>query len=342
MDWVKRNLFFVIGAAVALILLVGAGVYTWTGYQHNSEKSAKLEEAYSNLKRLTDNPFIVGTRGGGTNVDNIKAAQDQQKEIRDFLEKCTKQFQKIPAMPSSEKVTRDEYASVLRLTIDQLQREATNNSVMLPPKYSFSFEAQRHRTDFGNIPQLAVQLGEVRAICDILNKAKVNMIEGIRRERVSADDEQGPVGDYVATKSTTNELAVLSPYEITFRSFSPELGAVLAGFANSPHGMIVKSINVEAAAQIAPEPYQPPISVVTPQPPPQIYRPPTPQGDPEMARYGKGFNPEFQRPVVPQQVYVQPAAPKGMPVLLNEKQLKVTLLVMVVKLLPPTKGAAPR
>jgi len=338
MDWVKRNLFFVIGAAIALILLVGAGFYTWTGYQHNSEKSAKLDESYASLKRLTDNQFIGGS-GSGDKVDNIGAAKEQVKEIRAFLGKTTRQFQRVAAIPSSEKIGRDEYASVLRLTIDQLQREATNNSVMLPPRYSFSFEAQRQRTDFGNIPQLAVQLGEVKAICEILNKAKVNMIEGIRRERVSADDEQGPAADYVTTHSTTNELAILSPYEVTFRSFSPELGAVLAGFANSPHAMIVKSINVEAAAQTAPDPtsMQPPQPTVVYQQPVPLRPPPTPQGDAD-ARYGKGYNPEFrQQPPVQPQVYNVPTAPKGMPVMLNEKQLKVTLLVMVVKLLPPVK-----
>src|SRR4029434_10842244 len=119
MDWVKRNLFFVIGAAIALILLVGAGFYTWTGYQHNSEKSTKLEESDAQLKRFTDNQYIGG---GGDKVDNIAAAQEQMKEIRAFLAKTTRQFQRVPAIPSSEKVGRDEYASVLRLTLDQVPR----------------------------------------------------------------------------------------------------------------------------------------------------------------------------------------------------------------------------
>jgi hypothetical protein len=82
---------------------------------------------------------------------------------------------------------------------------------------------------------------------------------------------------------------------------------------------------------------QPPQPTVVYQQPVPLRPPPTPQGDAD-ARYGKGYNPEFrQQPPVQPQGYAVPTAPKGMPVMLNEKQLKVTLLVMVVKLLPPVK-----
>jgi len=79
---------------------------------------------------------------------------------------------------------------------------------------------------------------------------------GIQRVRVSDDDANGPQADYFDGHSVTNNLAVLTPYQITFRSFSPEVGEVLAGFASSPHGFIVKSINVQpagAAAATVPE-----------------------------------------------------------------------------------------
>ena len=49
----------------------------------------------------------------------------------------------------------------------------------------------------------------------------------------------------------TNELAVLTPYEVTFRCFSSELAAVLAGLASSPYALLVKTINVELAPAVA-------------------------------------------------------------------------------------------
>jgi hypothetical protein len=134
--------------------------------------------------------------------------------------------------------------------VDQLTRQAANSSVQLPPKYSFSFEAQKPlvRFDPNSLNRVATQLGEVKAICDILMAARVNSLENIRRERVSQDDLRGPQTDYLTDASVTNDLAVISTYEVTFKSFSTELADVVAGFANTPFGMVVKSINIEPAS----------------------------------------------------------------------------------------------
>ena len=96
-----------------------------------------------------------------------------------------------------------------------------------------------------------MQLGEVKNISEILFAARVNALDGIQRVRVSDDDTAGPQADYLEDVSVTNNLAVLTPYAITFRSFSPELAAVLAGFAASPNGMIVKAINIRPAGAAA-------------------------------------------------------------------------------------------
>ena len=123
----------------------------------------------------------------------------------------------------------------------------------LPPKYNFSFEAQRSLVKFapGSLGALAAQFGEVKTISEILFAAQVNSLDGIQRVRVSDDDANGPQADYFDGHSVTNNLAVLTPYQITFRSFSPEIAQVLAGFASSPHGFIVKSINVQPAGAAA-------------------------------------------------------------------------------------------
>jgi hypothetical protein len=183
--------------------------------------------------------------------------------------------------------------------IDQLQHEADGASVALPPQYNFSFKAQRDLVRFapGSLEQLAGQLGEVKTIAEVLYAARVNALDGIQRVRVSDDDASGPQADYLDDHSTTNNLAVLTPYQITFRSFSPEIGAVLAGFASSPHGFIVKGINVQlagAAGTMSPNPVGPALAPGAPPAP------------------GRG----------------------GLQAMLNEQLLRVTLVVEVVKLLP--------
>ena len=344
MTWIKRNLFFVGGAAIALILLVGAGFYTWSGYSHNDKALEDITAKYAELKRL----YGQKPNPGNDKINNIKAAREQAIELQATFTLMAKLFERIPGIPDSgTNVSVEAFTTGLAQTIARLSREATNASVNLPPKFNFSFEQPSRAMKFppGSLPPLAVQLGEVKTLCDVLIAAKVNSIEGLQRERVSPDDNSGPQTDYLDLHTTTNELALMAPYQITFRCFTPELALVLCGFAASPHGLVVKSINVEpAAAQ--------PVAEAT-APPPVYYMPapvtPAPftggrpgEGGGAAQRFrdryglgpGKGFPPPAATPVAP--VFVPAPAPGAgaLKTVLNENQLKVTILVQVVKLLP--------
>ena len=343
MAWIKRTLFFVIGAVVAVAMLGMAAFYNFSGWKHNADEREKLNAAYAELQRLNQQ----SPHPGAGKVDNIKLAREQQKEIRAFITKAASHFEPIPAIPAGKNVSGEAYASALRLTIDQLQNAAEKSSVGLPPKYNFSFEAQRQLVRYApnSLDALARQLGEVKVICDILNQAKINSLDSIQRERVSTDDDSGPQSDYLNLPSTTNALAVLTPYEITFRCFSAELGEVLAGFAASPYGLLVKSLNVEPApAGMATDPFAPPPTTAAP-----VYAPPAPvrpyirPGEAEESagkafaeRYGAPPGGRYPRAATPPPVYyAAPAAAKtGLQTMLNERQLRITLIVDVIKLLP--------
>src|ERR1017187_2480483 len=352
MDWIKRNLYFLIGSLVALALMGLAGWYLYSKWQLNNEILGKLDEQYVELKRLNEQK----PHPGSGKIDNIKIAKEQQQELRAYIQKSRTYFQPCPPIPvpESSKLTSQEFSSALSRTLDQMQREATRVSVGLPPKdsrgqtYSFSFAAQRESLAYapGSLEPLSVQLGEIRAICTVLFQAKINALDSLRRERVSEDDLKVQT-DYLPDKSITNDLAVLSPYEITFRCFSPELAGVLAGFASSPCGlMVVKAINVELApAATTEQPASPAFQATpayTPPPPVAPRAPDAPSAEAAFAaRYGLGAR-AGPRPQPPPQVYV-PSAPQatvnrgGLPLVLDEKQLKVTLMLNVVKLTPPPK-----
>jgi len=305
MAWIKRNLLFAIGGAVAVLLLGAAAFYDYQGFSHNSAAFEKLNEIYSTLKQLNDQK----PSPGDAKVNNTQTAKEQEQEVRLWIDQAGKYFKPIAPIPDSPEVTSEAYAAALRRMIDQLQHEADAASVQLPPKYSFSFEAQRYIVKFapGSLAPLAVQLGEVRAIAGILFAARVNSIDGIQRARVSDDDTAGSQSDYLAEVSITNELVVTTPYAVTFRSFTPELAKVLAGFAASPNGFIVKGVNVSPAGQ-------------------------TPSGEGygrgEPGAMGQGYPP----PIYP----TTPAATGkgGLSTYLNEQLLRVTLEVVIVKPLP--------
>jgi hypothetical protein len=142
-----------------------------------------------------------------------------------------------------------EFAAALRVTIGAMQRGATNASVQVVPDYPFSFNCIRSLITFaaGSLQPLSVQLGEVKAISEVLFKAKINSLDGIRRERVSTDDACSSESDYIEEHSITNETAVLTPYEVTFRCFSTELAGVMTGFATSTHCFIIKTVTIAPA-----------------------------------------------------------------------------------------------
>jgi hypothetical protein len=293
MGWIKRNLLFAIGGMVALLLLGAAGYYDYASWSHNATAFDKLNEIYGTLKTLNDQKPAPGN----AKVDNIKAAKEQEAIVRDWINQTTNYFMPIAPVPTNEIVTSENFAAALRRMIDQLQHEADTASVLLPPKYSFSFEAQRYIVKFvpGSLQSLAVQLGEVKTISEVLFASRVNSLDGIQRTRVSDDDTAGPQSDYINDVAVTNNLAVITPYVVTFRGFSAELASVLDGFAASPHVFIVKGINVQPAGAT------------------------TQQGD--------NSAPAPQMPVVTTRA-------GGLPVVLNEQLLRITLEIEIVKLLP--------
>lgn len=315
-----------------------AGWFLYAKWSLNEATMEKLNQDYEEMGRLNSQR----PHPGAGQVDNIKAAKEQQKQWRDYLLTARKNFQRIPPIPDLPKPSDQDVSGALSRTIAEMQLEATNASVSLPAGYNFSFEAQKARISFaaGSLEPLASQLGEIKAICDALFAAKINSLDYVRRERVSADDfgTTASVADYLEEKSVTNELAVLTPYQLSFRCFSSELAAVLAGFANSPYALLVKTMNIEPALAMAEPPPQGAGAIT-----PYNYTPPPmpPPESPEAAlarRFGLPGG-VGQRPVAAGAAtrYAQggqPGAKGGLPTVLDERPLKITMDLNVVKLLP--------
>ena len=197
MDWIKRNLFFFIGTALAVGLLAAAGIYGFGSWQRNETASNSLNEAYKTLQTLNnENPSP-----GNDKVNNIQAAREQEQQLREWIQQAKQYFQPIPPIPNPTNgvVTSEAFAAALRRTVDQLQHEADSASVTVPPQYNFSFEAERSLVKFtpGGLDSLAQQLGGVKEVCEILFSAKINSLDGLRRVRVSDDDARGSQSDYL-------------------------------------------------------------------------------------------------------------------------------------------------
>ena len=326
MGWIKRNLFFVIGGVVALGLLGASGFYIFTAWSHNGSSTAKINEIYGTLNSLHSQKYLPGK-----DEINTKTAKEQQQEVETWITGADKYFQPVQPIPPGT-VTSESFASSLRRTIDLLQREADAGSVVVPPKYDFSFSAQRPLVKFapGSLEALAVQLGEVKSITEILFSTRINALDSIQRIRVSTDDLTGPQGDYIDGQPITNDLAVITPYVVTFRSFTPELARVISAFANSSNAFLVKAINVQpaSAASTTTVGGYPGTPGGYGMPNPDAYPPGEREAMPGRYPGAMGYPP-------PGAPMAQPGVGRGgLPIVLKEQLLRITLEVDLVKLLP--------
>jgi hypothetical protein len=350
MNWLKRNLFLVLGALAALVLLGLAGFYLYQQKQKETQVTAALEAQITEWKRLTN-------RKPSANEENIEAAKKAQAALAELLKTNREYFEPASTVTNMDSAT---FKNLLENTIFDLEQKASRHGVSLPRNYHFTTESLRKSVVFqeAELVPLAHQLAELKALCEVLFEARIHSLQRIRRVPVSKQDT-GSTEYLTNAKMITNSVtgAVITPYEVTFNAFSAELAAVLTGLQQSRHPFMVRMMDVEHAPdtgsmlETMPVPMSPGYTAPMPgQPPPS-------GADLMRQRYGQtrggpggggmsrdmmeryGIRPGGARPGVPQSpgtVYA-PAAPtrRGPETVLEEKQLKVTLTVEAVRL-PPT------
>lgn len=315
MGWVKKNLGFVIGLAVAVVLL-GAGVWYSLGTMGDSNAAdGDLQAKKQQLDELVKREVFP-------DQSNIQLARDEEQRVNAFIQDARKKFA-IRQLP--ENLDNASFKSLLESKIAELAREAERAGVKLPDKYNFTFEEQRKQLQLPErtLVPLTSHLENLSAICRVLFDAKVHSVVTLKRSAVGTN-EMGGTGDLLTKKVSTNSTlgAVVYPYEVVFQGFSQELAKVFTGLVNSPESFVVKTLNVERGT----------LDSATPATPVAAPMPGFPAGmDPMLARryglYGRG-NP--QAPVAPP----PPTATRPGEVVLDEKPLRVTIGLEVVSLLP--------
>lgn len=315
MVWLKRNLGLAIGGAIALALMALAGWFLWSKIQGEREVTGLLEDATQRFKDILTRPVHPGNE----KVNNVELAKEEHARLQKFLEKVKSQIV-TPDIPKD--LSNRDFRAMLDNTITELQRDAEKVGMTLPSSsgvmgatgaakdYWFTFGSQKTAVEFKSLENLTYALMDIRAICEVLNNAKVHDLVGLRRTPASTD-ETGT--DFISDrKASTNEYTIVTPYEVTFQAFSGELARVLEGFIQSKRCFIVKNVAMDKAPAASAAPQQ--------------FFPQTGYMDPRMrGRYGPMMQPAM--PVAP-----APTTRPGM--MLDENKLRFTLQVDSVRLKP--------
>ncbi len=246
MTWIKRNLWFLISLLIAVGCMGAGGYYFYTQYQAEGDLTVKIAEQYDLLKQLTTKKPNPGKAGTG-NVDNVAAAQEQTQAAQALVAKLRVGFQ--PVRPVE---TTANFQHQIDGSVGEMKAAAQQAGVTLPTDYHFTFQAESKMVNLPakTFPELAGHLSQIQAICSILFQAKINSLENLQRPVVAEIETNGP--DYLpgSAMPAANPLANMTPYKVTFHCFSGELGAVLAGLASSPHGFIVKYVDVDPGSGV--------------------------------------------------------------------------------------------
>ena len=338
MAWIKRNLALVIGIAVSLLLLVGAGGYLVANEAQDYARDEDLAKLKVKLDSLRSGTF--------PSEANIGAVRTNVIQVLKFTTEAERILASEPPKPVNV-----SFSVHLPRVLDEMRRDATNAGVELPPKYDFTFGEVKgmSRIPGYGIEPLNSRLAEMKTICDALFKARVRGIESLQRLAAFADELKGP--DLLLDRTEqTNSLATgvnvtITPYRVVFRGFSGDLAVVLNTLSGTKDFFVVREVLVEpaggglgGAGMMNPGMMNP--GMMNPGP----FGAPGPGGAPGMLAPGMttppppgGFRPAA--PKAPGMVGAQPVSKSSLVKILDEQPLRITLVLDAIKV--TRKAVAP-
>ena len=245
--YLKRHLLGIVGLLLSIGFIIGGIMFKGKF----ADKVTGAEEAYSNAKKKRDE--IQGS-ANETKVDgaNVAVLGDVADEYRKFIADAGQVLKKesFPAMKSND------FLNLMTQTIVLLNQEATNNLVKVRNdllkrsdiNFSFTFAPLMEQAEIAEdkIPELQVQMEDIKTISQVLFESQVRSLELLQRNRVTTEDFaalQNP--NYLDIRDKyTNSISVVRPYRIKFRSLSGGIAKVLSGFAKQETFYTIRTMEV--------------------------------------------------------------------------------------------------
>lgn len=235
MRWIKNNIGLIITIVVLLALAGGAVVFLLSGIKADQEADAEFKKQSASFSQVTGASHYPSDANIAVATEDAQWLTGFVSDVRPVLER--------PVPPILDAIS---FKSQLETEIAGLNDMASSIGVELPARYGFTFTAQRAAVSFpaNGLPALTAQVDEIKALCSVLFENRVHSIDLLQRVK-AYPEENSASNDYIPGKmSVTNAIgAVISPYLVSFRGFSSELGGVLSGLQNSDTYFVVKSIS---------------------------------------------------------------------------------------------------
>jgi len=177
MEFIKKNIWLVIGGALGLVLLIVACVYLFLHIRQYVADTASADEQQDRLVQLEG-------RKPGPTEENVRLVSDNAVVLETYLKKITEVLQRNQVEP--RKITQPvDFNSFLRATIDYMNEAVKKQGLLLPAKFDYGFRtyySEGQLPAVGDVPRLTAQVQLVRALVDVLRKSKVAEISVIERQ----------------------------------------------------------------------------------------------------------------------------------------------------------------
>lgn len=246
--YLKRHLLGIVG-------LLLAGGFVAGGFVLNGKFATSMETAKAEYEGAVANRDKIQNSSVKVDSKNVAVLRDVAKEYTDFVTSAGQVFgSKIPAPMNS-----NDYLNYMVQTIALLNEQATNNLVRVPNdlltradlNFSFTFAPLMTQAEISEdkIPELQVQMEDIKNICQILFDSRIQSIEQIQRNRVTTEDRKALANpNYLDTRQAyTNSISVVRPYRVKFRCLSNGIAKTLSGFAKQDTFYVVRTLEVTPA-----------------------------------------------------------------------------------------------
>jgi|TARA_B100000959_G_scaffold208628_1_gene219112 hypothetical protein len=259
--YIKRHA----AALVGLVLAIGFGVF---GYMKMGEWKGTIDEAENSYKgemdsraNLEKGQAMGGSQGVKVSEANVDEANKEAEIHQEFIKKAAEVIQQIKVDPMSSPQFKTYMDSVIvemnQRAVEsfvEIQRDPTNTSDRI--RYNFTFMNLRPVPQLARdqIPELQMQLRDIRTIAGVLFRSRVHSIESLQRTRVTSEDKSAGLSrDFLDTrKRYTNNVTVVRPYKVRFRCLSGGIARALNGFASERDFVVIRKVEVTQLGAEAP------------------------------------------------------------------------------------------
>jgi len=248
--YLKRHVFGILGLLLAIGFVAGGFVWNLKTAEDVEEAGAVYDAALANRDKIQNAQIKVDI----TNVEVLG-------QVADEYEAFTKKAGEVFVTQQTNLMTSNEFMNYMNQTIVLLNRKATNNLVKLPKDllkrrdidFSFTFRPLLEAAEISKdrIPELQIQLEDIKEIADVLFENRIQSLEFLQRNRVTDEDRRaGASPNYLDTRMAyTNSISVVRPYTVKFRCLSDGIAMALSGFAKKKTFYVVRTMEVTPAGE---------------------------------------------------------------------------------------------